>query len=569
MPIGFIEHPRKRSSAFWNRRSGILKKCFDLGTVCGIKISVAFTDLKGNIHSYSNTSDFEIKLKKSAFGDLSQSRLRWFSYGDEDYPFNKLSHVGRDFKTCEIDGGGNGAKLIGEGGDGVLRGLEGSGGLRWVVGEPGKVLKKRNFRLLCEELEEGLKVKEKSTAEDAGEGGDGWRSTAPGKLQDKKKLKTENPFKKSHKKEITQNHHLEDTRRKEDILNTMAEPPIQQKSRDLDFSSQALRKGQTCSRGQKRVNTPKKHKNYIYEDFHLSNLKDLINSHKAKLSQKNHSKRLRRGSPNWRDNINAHFVFCLEDFHHFFAMYIDGNFDKHLMEFFMWRYLITLYLTNQPSAESKLLQQIPPASFADFVALRPTPTTQGSPSHQNRESPQKSQKQTSPEVKTTKRNQKKRKSATQSQDSTKNESRGQNRQPELYRLNSLNPATKAQFMQKLAKYFEIILQILLQRITPTSNFDLKSEAQKIETPTKFNALKRLILKRKALLRSAFLIIKFRDIGLQRVDQSYARKIINAESYLFDVDEDMKFEQYRKMESAIKKFNLMNWVKMYDVIVKKF
>ena len=60
----------------------------ELAKLCGIKISVVFTDLKGNIHSYSNDHRIEVKMGADIFEKkhlvkvykYSESSVREFCY---------------------------------------------------------------------------------------------------------------------------------------------------------------------------------------------------------------------------------------------------------------------------------------------------------------------------------------------------------------------------------------------------------------------------------------------------------------------------------------------------------
>jgi hypothetical protein len=51
-----------------------MKKASELATLCGIKVSMVFTDLVGNVHTFSNTEDFELFIKpekKEIYGNSS------------------------------------------------------------------------------------------------------------------------------------------------------------------------------------------------------------------------------------------------------------------------------------------------------------------------------------------------------------------------------------------------------------------------------------------------------------------------------------------------------------------
>ena len=107
LEISFISDPRRRSSIFFNRRSGLFKKAHDLSKTCGTKVSVILTDLKGNLHLYSNTEHVKLSLKKSILEGTRNKSVQIFRYNELDYPFTNLSHVGRKYDTfTEEDFGG-------------------------------------------------------------------------------------------------------------------------------------------------------------------------------------------------------------------------------------------------------------------------------------------------------------------------------------------------------------------------------------------------------------------------------------------------------------------------------
>ena len=66
--------------------TGLLKKACEISLLCGVEVAVSFTDLKGNLHSYKNSSNFSIKPKKRIFEMKDKIVI---DYKSEDYPFER------------------------------------------------------------------------------------------------------------------------------------------------------------------------------------------------------------------------------------------------------------------------------------------------------------------------------------------------------------------------------------------------------------------------------------------------------------------------------------------------
>ena len=43
--------------------TGLLKKACEIGVLCGVDVSLAFSDLKGDLHIYSNSNQLKIMAK--------------------------------------------------------------------------------------------------------------------------------------------------------------------------------------------------------------------------------------------------------------------------------------------------------------------------------------------------------------------------------------------------------------------------------------------------------------------------------------------------------------------------
>jgi hypothetical protein len=52
--IEYIENRNHRASTYRTRALGLLKKAHEIGVLCGIKVSLIFNNLEGDIISYSN-----------------------------------------------------------------------------------------------------------------------------------------------------------------------------------------------------------------------------------------------------------------------------------------------------------------------------------------------------------------------------------------------------------------------------------------------------------------------------------------------------------------------------------
>jgi hypothetical protein len=52
--IEYIANKNHRASTYRTRALGLLKKTHELGVLCGVKVSLVFNSLNGDIVSYSN-----------------------------------------------------------------------------------------------------------------------------------------------------------------------------------------------------------------------------------------------------------------------------------------------------------------------------------------------------------------------------------------------------------------------------------------------------------------------------------------------------------------------------------
>lgn len=60
--IKFIENKRERVVTFCKRKLGLLKKAAELATLCGVKVTLLFSDLGDNFHFYTNEPKIGVDL---------------------------------------------------------------------------------------------------------------------------------------------------------------------------------------------------------------------------------------------------------------------------------------------------------------------------------------------------------------------------------------------------------------------------------------------------------------------------------------------------------------------------
>ena len=63
--ITFIENKGVRQATYRHRALGLLRKAHEIGVLCGINISLAFSNLKGDVISYSNNTEVLVVAKDS------------------------------------------------------------------------------------------------------------------------------------------------------------------------------------------------------------------------------------------------------------------------------------------------------------------------------------------------------------------------------------------------------------------------------------------------------------------------------------------------------------------------
>ncbi len=80
--IKLIEDKKDRQVTFAKRKIGLLKKAAELAILCGTKVSLLFTDLSDQLHTYSNTDDVRL-LVSSRYSSEIHPRC-WINYTEAD-----------------------------------------------------------------------------------------------------------------------------------------------------------------------------------------------------------------------------------------------------------------------------------------------------------------------------------------------------------------------------------------------------------------------------------------------------------------------------------------------------
>jgi hypothetical protein len=67
----------------------LLKKANELAVLCGVKVSLVFSDLHHNIHSYSSTDCFKFVASREYIDSIKH--VNYYEYTDEDVLFLETS----------------------------------------------------------------------------------------------------------------------------------------------------------------------------------------------------------------------------------------------------------------------------------------------------------------------------------------------------------------------------------------------------------------------------------------------------------------------------------------------
>lgn len=83
--IDYIEKKKERSVTFCKRKVGLLKKASELSTLCGVDVSLIFTDMTGNVHFFTNNEDFKFAINSTHQTKVDEQNL--YTYNPSNYPF--------------------------------------------------------------------------------------------------------------------------------------------------------------------------------------------------------------------------------------------------------------------------------------------------------------------------------------------------------------------------------------------------------------------------------------------------------------------------------------------------
>ena len=537
LEISYIQDARRRSSVFFNRRSGIFKKAHDLSKTCGTKISVILTDLKGNLHVYSNRHDIQLYLKSSVLDEVKSKKISIFSYNETDYPFNSLSHVGRESETfSEQDFPNRGIVAAGGLSKGLLDGDTVGGGGGMVLEEGDGVLgKRKRLKLLSNSLSNNI-IPEESYPQPA-----------------------DNGF---------NNQNMN----KNNMLRQRLEAKIQQFAQSPDFerglkdSNSALTTGTTSvdkmmmMEEVETVRVP--HKIYDSEKIHLRSFLKIIRSF-----ENNDGRRVLELATHRTSLIHE-----LSSFYDFISEKMTYSWDTFLVEYCCWRYLVLLYFSdsNELSNFSQLLKQVPLKEFRKFLNMRPPEEyisetcsdIGGSGSGSGGSEFGGSQGSSTMNYNINTMAPPRRNNQTGIHPSTFIAPNGTNME-EFYTRSYI------EFVAKLKKYLEVFIQIILRKIAPGPEFNLTEEVKKVSVPSKSKIFKILILKKMLTVRSAWLINTLKRVKASPEDLELARKIKRAKAFNATIKESLDPRLIKELCLHSSKIGLLHYLRVHDLLIEKF
>lgn len=76
--IKYLENRTLRLATYRHRALGLLRKAHEIGVLCGIKISVVFSNLKEDVISYTNNSDVIVLAKDSFNQQFKEFKVEIF-----------------------------------------------------------------------------------------------------------------------------------------------------------------------------------------------------------------------------------------------------------------------------------------------------------------------------------------------------------------------------------------------------------------------------------------------------------------------------------------------------------
>ena len=553
LQIDFITDPKRRSSVYFNRRSGLLKKAHDLSKVCGTKVSVLLTDLKGNLHIYSTNEDIQLYLKKSAIENSKSGKVTIYRYKEEDYPFTSVSKASRvsetfhqfDFRNLKVlkanvfdhersySGGAGLSQKVG------LSALDGLGGFE-SSGDAWKVLGKRVQPPSSSSIVDSIPDLTKGlNSIQQGIQGPGSSKLPRSGLQPPvplKKLKID-PLPKT---DI------------EGLFNARQNLP---NSSISPASGIAIENDINELQGRPGDGEPKKSEYfYQFDHYHTISMHGVIEDF-----QMNRTVRSRQFSASERQRI----VLELKSFNQHFGEYLP-TFDGFVIDYTTWRQLICLYFSDSRFSMtrfSELIKKVPLDEFLTFVALRPPEEANDASNEQY------GQNESVDAFKSSKS----RSNSSQNCLSflqRKKDYSGIFIEAEGEKIQDYYQEPYIDFIVTLKRHFEVFIEIVLQKRLITPGFNLGNLAAKIRVPVKQKTIKQLMVKKIASIRSAWLINALKTTNASREDVLLARRLKNAKSITVDVAEVRDPELFREQARRYTSLGMMDWIEFQDLLMEK-
>ena len=517
LEISYISDPRRRSSVFFNRRSGIFKKAHDLSKTCGTKVSVILTDLKGNLHVFSNREDVKVHLKKSVVDGAKNDTVQVFRYQDADYPFTNLSHVGRESETFTKKDFNN-----------ITMFMKGDimDGHQWQGQEEENVNiqllgKRKKLKVLTEKLSKELSFKH----------------------QTKINLLTTNPNLRESRLDLTIKELNLDPRNSKERMKSRDENQFEKKSifpKINDFSEFKIQKQTFTSC-------------FKSEEYHLISLQNIIQQLRIKSSKRSME----------LDHRLPEVIKSLEDFYQFVGGELSTNWDAFTLDYCAWRYIVAVYFSDADvTAElSELVKRIPVDQFLNFVNMRP-------PAREERLSPKIGSETT--DLSSMDSEQSLPEMAHLAEDLICRSkdypsiflSSSEGTMDQLYSIEYLD------FIVLLKKYLEVFIQVILRKVEPGPNFNLREQANQITIPVKSKMLKKLVFKKLITIRSAWLLDAIKTMDPSHLDKDFIERIQSATSTNACLEESVEPEILSKMFRDGLDLGILNWITIQELLLTK-
>ena len=504
LEISYISDPRRRSSVFFNRRSGIFKKAHDLSKTCGTKVSVILTDLKGNLHVFSNRDDVKVHLKKSVLERAKNDTVQVFRYHDTDYPFNNLSHVGRESETFTEEDFDNITMLK----EGSLLEKEEEGE---CLDLPPLLGKRKKLRVLTESLSKDL-------------------NNNPQKTSNRSKRHKESTIDLNIKK-LKLNPRIREEKRAE----------------NRHFNQQKFEKKTKNSTKQNSINSFKS------EDYHLTSLQNIIKQLRNKSSSR--SKELAHRLPE--------VVKSLEDFYQFVGGELSTNCDAFTLDYCAWRYIVAVYFSDlNPDGElSEFVKKIPVDEFLKFVEMRPPPPEQRIAVNARSETTDWSLDNSDQSLAEMVH-------LAEDCPSHKRDYPSIFIASDEAKMDQLYSTEYLEFIILLKKHLEVFIQVILRKVEAGPNFKLREEVNKITIPMKSKMLKKHIFKKLAAIRSQWILNAAKTMSPSQLDKDIIERIQKATNTNACLEESIDPEILSKVFKEQFNNGLLNWITIQELLLTK-